>query len=99
MGGRYVDIGIAVCLAVAPLLPTGPRYAGFPPFAYVDLVILPLALVWVANRVRAKGGVVRPLALPVWAWHLTIAAILGAAVFGLMFENRLVSRGFQARLL
>ena len=91
-------MALTALLAVAPLLPTGPIYAGFPPFAYVDLALAPLVLLWAIGRIQARGRAAHPWPLALSAWHFTIAAVLGAAVFGLMAENRLDSPVFLATL-
>lgn len=98
VSGGHTDAVLAVLLAVAPLLPFGPRYAGLPPFAYVDLTVGALLILWGYARFRSRGldAVPAPLRQP--AWHLTIATVVGAAVVALMAEHRLDSPVFLATL-
>lgn len=88
---------LAVYLAVAALLPVGPRYAGFSPFSYVDIVVLGLLGIWGWARLKpARRLAPRLPSIP--AWPLTVAAALGAMVFALMAEHRLGSPVFRATL-
>lgn len=91
---------LAALLAIAPVLPTGLTYAGLSPFAYVELVVPVLVLLWAAGRLEARGRAPHPWPLPhlVLAWHVLIAVLVGAALFGLMAENRLDSAVFRVRL-
>lgn len=97
VSGRRLDAALAVCAAIVPLLPTGPRYAGLPAFAYVDLVVVALLAFWVWERLRRRRP---PAASPpsIRAWHLTLAAVLGSALFSLAAEHRLGSPVFLAML-
>jgi hypothetical protein len=82
-------------MAAAPLLPAGLAHAGFPPFAYVELVVAALIAVWAVERIgRRAAGAPLPR-MPLRAWHIAIAAIAGAALYGLAAENRLDSVVFR----
>lgn len=97
VSGRRLDLLLGVCLAVVPLLPTGPGYAGFPPFAYIDVVAFVLMLFWAWQRTAVSRP---PAAAPpsIRGWHLTLAAVIGSAVFALAAEHRLDSAVFRATL-
>ncbi|HEX5817746.1 MAG TPA: O-antigen ligase family protein [Gemmatimonadales bacterium] len=89
---------MAAILALAPLLPRGLTYAGWPVRGYVELVVPALLLTWAVARWTARGPRERTNAAPAWAWDLLLAAMAGAAINGLMAENRLTSPVFAARV-
>ena len=86
-------------LALAPLLPTGPRYLGYPRLAYVELLVPALALLWVTGRLVGWRGARQPLpGLPVAAWVVTLAVVAGSCLYALMFHHRLDSPVFLRQL-
>ena len=93
-----IGASLAAILAIAPLLPRGPLYLGWPPAAYVELVIPSLFLVWLAARLTTRGRAAIPSPVPLWPWDLFAAAIAGATLLGLMADNIIVSPVFGTQL-
>lgn len=96
---RWLDVSLAVWVAILALLPAGPAYLGLPPVGYVDLAVLPLIALWTIARWTSRGRTPAPFPLPSLSWHFTMAALAGATVLGLMAENHLDSSVFLALLL
>jgi O-antigen ligase len=93
-----IAVSLAALLAVAPLLPAGLTYAGLPPFAYVELIVPALGALWLIVRFTWRAAAVQPVPIPLLPWHLTMAVVLGSAIFGLMADNRMGSVVFIYRL-
>jgi O-antigen ligase len=96
---RAIDLSLGAMLAVAPLLPTGPRYLGYPRLAYVELLVPALAFLWVAARLAGSRTARPPLpGLPLAAWLVTLAVVMGSCAYALMFHHRLDSMVFLRQL-
>jgi O-antigen ligase len=93
-----IGIALATILGVAPLLPRGPGYLGWPGDSWPDLVVPALAIVWGMARLAARGRSSHPGPIPLWPWDLVAATVAGSAAFGLMADNVVTSPVFVARL-
>ena len=93
-----VDGTLATILAVASLLPSGLTYFGWPAAGHVELVVPALFVLWSVVRLTTGAPRAATPAMAMWPWDLFVAAMLGAAVYGLMADNRLLSPVFLERL-
>jgi hypothetical protein len=76
---RAIDLSLAAMLAIATLLPTGPRYLGYARLSYIELLVPALALQWQSARHCGPREPREPLpALPVAAWLITLAGVAGS---------------------
>lgn len=101
------DVGLAAILALVPLLPSGPGYLGLPPASWVELAVVALVFLWVAERWTGggrggpdggRGGGPDRAGLVSLAWMAFATAVLGAAGLGLAADNDLGSPVFLAHL-
>lgn len=96
---RAIDLSLGALLAIAPLLPTGPRYLGYPRLAYVELLVPALALLWAVARLVGPRAAREPMPrLPTAAWLVTTAVVSGSCLYALMFQHRLDSPVFLRQL-
>jgi O-antigen ligase len=93
-----VDLSLATILGLAALLPSGLTYLGWPAAGYVELVVPALFLLWSVVRYRSGAPDAVRSGVLTWPWDLFVAAMLGAAIYGLMAENRVLSPVFAERL-
>jgi O-antigen ligase len=91
-----IAIALATVVGVAPLLPKGLTYIGWPERGYVELVIPALAAIWLVARATTRTAPGARIATR--PWDLLAAAAAGAAIYGLMADNPIASPVFLPRL-
>lgn len=93
-----VGASLAAILGVTPLLPSGLTHLGWAPRGYIDLVVAALIPLWLVARFTGGPRATRGRSMASWPWDLLAAAIVGAAIHGLMAESRVTSPVFVHQL-